>query len=53
MGFSMHDDLLYAALAAYNFGLLMWLSANALEGPAWLSRRSRDSRDLAAARHLR
>ena len=53
MGFDLRDSLLYAALAAYNFGLLMWLSADALEGPAWVRRTPRDHGKVLSARRLR
>ena len=53
MGFDLRDSLVYAALAAYNFGLLMWLSADVLEGPAWVSRTPRDHPDVISARRLR
>lgn len=39
LGFDLRDMLLYAVLAAYNTGLLMWLNADAIEGPAWMPRR--------------
>ncbi len=39
MGFDLRDTLLYAVLAAYNTGLVMWLNADAIEGPAWIPRR--------------
>jgi peptidoglycan/LPS O-acetylase OafA/YrhL len=38
-GFDLPDMLLYAVLAACNTGLLMWLNADAIEGPAWVPRR--------------
>jgi len=44
LGFDLPVMLLYAVLAAYNIGLLMWLSADAIAGPAWIPRsRSRNS----------
>jgi hypothetical protein len=39
LGFDLQDMLLYAVLAAYNTGLVMWLNADAIEGPAWVPRR--------------
>lgn len=39
--FDLRDMLLYAVLAAYNTGLVMWLNADVIEGPAWASRRPR------------
>lgn len=39
LGFDLRDMLLYAVLAAYNIGLLMWLNADAIEGPVWMPRR--------------
>jgi hypothetical protein len=50
MGFDLRDSLIYAALSAYNFGLFMWLSADALEGSAWVRRPHRDHRDATLAR---
>lgn len=32
------DSVLFCLLTAYNFALLLWLVANALEGPAWIRR---------------
>jgi hypothetical protein len=52
MGFDLRDSLIYAALAAYNLGLFMWLSADALEGPAWMRRPHRDDRAATLARRL-
>lgn len=39
LGFDLPDMLLYAVLVAYNTGLLLWLNADAIEGPAWVPRR--------------
>jgi hypothetical protein len=39
LGFDLVDMLLYAGLAGYNTGLVMWLNADALEGPEWVPRR--------------
>lgn len=39
LGFDLRDMLLYALLAAFNTGLLMWLNADAIEGPVWVPRR--------------
>ncbi|MFZ0834073.1 MAG: hypothetical protein WAM92_13515 [Mycobacterium sp.] len=39
MGFDLRDTLLYAVLAAYNIALMIWLNADAIEGPAWVPRR--------------
>ena len=41
LGFDLRDMLLYAVLAACNTGLVMWLNADAIEGPAWVPRRRR------------
>jgi hypothetical protein len=30
------DSVLFCVLTAYNFGLMLWLVANALEGPDWI-----------------
>lgn len=35
-GFRVGDSALCAGLTAYNFALILWLCANALEGPAWI-----------------
>lgn len=32
------DSVLFSVLTAYNFALILWLVANALEGPAWIRR---------------
>jgi hypothetical protein len=50
MGFDLRDSLVYAALTAYNFGVYTWLSADALEGPAWVRRPRRDSHRATFAR---
>lgn len=39
LGLDLRDLLLYAVLAGYNIGLLIWLSGDAIAGPAWLPRR--------------
>lgn len=39
LGFDLRDMLLYALLAGYNTALMMWLNADAIEGPAWVPRR--------------
>lgn len=38
------DSVLFCVLTAYNFALILWLVANALEGPAWV-RRGSDKRN--------
>jgi hypothetical protein len=32
------DSVLFSVLTAYNFALILWLVANAIEGPAWIRR---------------
>jgi cell division protein FtsW (lipid II flippase) len=32
------DSVLFCVLTVYNFALILWLAANALEGPAWVRR---------------
>ena len=39
LGFNASESVLHAVLMAINLGLLLWLLANALEGPAWVRRR--------------
>lgn len=36
--FEVGDSVLFCVLTAYNFGLFLWLVANALEGPDWVRR---------------
>jgi hypothetical protein len=44
MGFDLRDSLVYAVLTGYNFGVYTWMTADGLEGPAWLRRAHRDRR---------
>ena len=36
--FAVGDSVLCAVLAACNFALILWLAANAPEGPVWVRR---------------